>query len=107
MQSLGKVKSITMLGKRILATKLADLEECIQDGIVIPDSIVKKDPVENGLPGMKMQLVAKSADCTQEARSLKVGDKIYVRPYAFEQIRCDEGLYYIILEEDIRSKFSD
>ena len=94
-----------MLGKRILAKKLADLEECIQEGIVIPDSIVKKDPVENGIPGMKMELIAKSADCVREAKTLNVGDKIYVRPYAFEQIRCDEGLYYIIMEEDIRSKF--
>ena len=105
MQSLGKVKKITMLGKRILAKKLADLEECIQEGIVIPDCVVKKDPVENGIPSMKMELIAKSADCEDEARTLKPGDKIYVRPYAFEQIRCDEGLFYIILEEDIRSKF--
>ena len=107
MQPKGKIESFTPLGKRIVAKKLIDSEEHIMDGIVIPDTIAKKDPVENGIPGMKMELVSKSDTCDQEARSLKPGDKIYVRPYAFEQIRFNEGLFYIIMEEDIRGSFND
>jgi co-chaperonin GroES (HSP10) len=105
MQPLDSIKNYKPLGKRLVVEPIKTSEESI-DGIFIPDTVSNKNNSEDGIIGIKCRVISKSDDCDSEAKSLVEGDIIYARPYAFEEIRFNEGLFFSLDERNIRGKFS-
>ena len=105
MKPIGSIKDYHSLGRRVIVEPIK-VEDEIIDGIIIPDTVANKNNADDGIIGIKCRLLDKAEDCEAEAKGLSVGDIIYAKPYAFEEIRFNEGLFYSIDEGSIRGKFA-